>query len=307
MFIEWGAAAETENLYFAFEVPQNAETYYTITYKNLSVNGWTGFYIESVVGEVLYDGDYWMDASRGYALNRKLEAGRYILRVYNREGKTGNIKVNVAARKDKVGNDQPNAAGIKAGATVTGSLDGYCDKDYYKFVAPSKGIYEFYGKNLSIDTDCRFAVYSSSEEEMGNKDWLSKNNQGSCALKCEKGDVYYLSMGYHWEADNPAVGNYKIYVKKVGPGKVKTLKVRKTNSYTAKLTWSKAFGKTGYEIQISKSKKFKTYDHYLVSGASDTHNFWSKGTYYIRVRAYKEIDNQKYYGSFSPVKKFVVK
>ena len=143
-------AGTTENLYFMFDVPQNAQTFYTITYKNLSVNGYTVFYIESTAGEVLFKSSDYLGSSDSYVVNRKLDAGRYILRVYNRQGKTGNVKVNVATRKDKIGDDQASAAAIKVGTAVTGSLDGYHDNDYYKFVAPAKGTYEFYGKNLSI-------------------------------------------------------------------------------------------------------------------------------------------------------------
>lgn len=297
----------TEDLYFMFDVPQDAQTFYTITYKNLSVNGRTSFAIESTAGEVIESKDY-LRSSDFYVYNRKLEAGRYILRVHNGDGKTGNVKVNVAGRKDKIGDDQANATAIKVGTAVTGSLDGYHDNDYYKFVAPAKGTYEFYGKNLSIDEWGYFGVYSSSEEQMYYCNYMNKNNEGSCAIKCQKGDVYYLRYAYHnYGSDVPAVGNYKVYVKKVEPGKVKTVKVVKKNSWdNLYVSWSKASGCTGYEVQISQSKKFKTYDSYTTSNKNYS-IYRSKGTYYIRVRSYKQIGDTKYYGSFSSVKKVAVK
>lgn len=301
-------SAETENLYFMFDVPQNAETFYTITYKNLSVDGYTSFAIESTAGEVLFKSNDYMRVSDSYVLSRKLEGGCYILKVHNREGKTGNVKVNVATRKDKIGDDQASAATIKVGTAVTGSLDGYHDNDYYKFVAPAKGTYEFYGKNLSIDEWGYFGVYSSSEEEMYSCNYMNKNNEGSCAIKCEKGDVYYLRYAYHNHgSDVPAVGNYKVYVKKVEPGKVKSVKVKKKNGWNnIYVSWSKASGCTGYEMQISTSKKFKTYDSYTTSDKNYS-VYRSKGTYYIRVRSYKQIGSTKYYGSFSSTKKITVK
>lgn len=296
-----------EDLYFMFDVPQNAQTFYTITYKNLSVNGCTSFAIESTAGEVIKSKGY-LRSSDSYVYNRKLEAGRYILRVHNGDGKTGNVKVNVAGRKDKIGDDQANATAIKAGTAVAGSLDGRDDNDYYKFVAPAKGTYEFYGKNLSINEWGYFGVYSSSEEQIYKCGYMNKNNEGSCAIKCQKGDVYYLQYAYHNHgSDVPAIGNYKVYVKKVEPGKVKTVKVVKKNSWNnLYVSWSKASGCTGYEVQISQSKKFKTYDSYTTTNKNYSTSR-SKGTYYIRVRSYKQIGDTKYYGSFSSVKKVVVK
>ena len=52
--------------------------------------------------------------------------------------------MNVASRADKAGDDMEQAQAIKLGTPVAGTLDGYCDNDYYKFVAPAKGTYEFY-------------------------------------------------------------------------------------------------------------------------------------------------------------------
>lgn len=299
-------STETEDLYFAFDVPADSNGFYTVTYKNLSVDGDTDYSIETPVGEILYR-DKYVYKSEEYKINRKLEPGCYILHVNTKQKKTGNIKVNVARRADTVGDDQANAKAIKLGTAVTGTLDGYDDSDYYKFVAPAKGTYEFYGKNLTMGTDCRFTVYSSSEEQMFTEKYMYKNEYASCAIKCAKGDVYYLQFAYNYASNDPIIGKYKVCVKKVGPGKVKTVKVKKKNGWNnIYVSWSKASECTGYEMQISKSKKFKTYDSYTTSDKNYS-VYRSKGTYYIRVRSYKTIGNTKYYGSFSSVKKIVVK
>lgn len=299
-------SADTEDLYFAFDVPTDSNSFYTITYKNLSVEGDTDYSIETAVGEVLYY-DHYVYKSEGYKINKKLEPGRYVLHVNNNQKKTGNIKVNVARRADTVGDNQANAKTIKLGAVVTGTLDGYADSDYYKFVAPAKGTYEFYGKNLTMNTLCRFTVYSSSEEEMFTENYVYRNEDASCAIKCAKGEVYYLQCTYNYADNDPIIGKYKVCVKKVGPGKIKTVNVKKKNSgYNIYVSWSKASECTGYEVQISKSKKFKTYDNYITSEKNYS-TYRTKGTYYIRVRSYKQINDTKYYGSFSSVKKIVVK
>ena len=72
------------------------------------------------------------------------------------------------------------------------------------------------------------------------------------------------------------------------------------------VNWSKASDCTGYEMQVSKSKKFKTYDSYTTSD-KNYNVYRTKGTYYIRVRSYKQIGNTKYYGSFSSVKAVTIK
>ena len=59
-------------------------------------------------------------------------------------------------------------------------------------------------------------------------------------------------------------------------------------------------------MQVSKSKKFKTYDSYTTSD-KNYNVYRTKGTYYIMVRSYKQIGNTKYYGSFSSVKAVTIK
>lgn len=135
-------SGDTEYLYFSFEVT-NANSFYTVTYKNLSVEGRTEYTLETTAGEVLYQNNF-VNKSDAYIRIRKFEQGQYILKVHNYDKKTGNIKVNVASRADKAGDDMEQAQAIKLGTPVAGTLDGYCDNDYYKFVAPAKGTYEFY-------------------------------------------------------------------------------------------------------------------------------------------------------------------
>lgn len=109
-------------------------------------------------------------------------------------------------------------------------------------------------------------------------------------------------------------GSYKgkISVKKsflILPKKVSIKTPSSGKGYiTAK--WSKHSGVSGYQVQISKSKKF----------ASDTATYYAKGTslkikrhlerkkrYYVRVRAYKVIGGKPYYGAWSSVKYKTVK
>mgnify|MGYP000477114661 CR=1 FL=1 len=51
-------SADTEDLYFAFDVPADSNSFYTVTYKNLSVEGDTDYTIETGAWEVLYRDKY---------------------------------------------------------------------------------------------------------------------------------------------------------------------------------------------------------------------------------------------------------
>lgn len=89
------------------------------------------------------------------------------------------------------------------------------------------------------------------------------------------------------------------------PTKVKKPKVTNSAKKTLKVTWKKVKGVSGYEVYRS-TKKNGTYK--LVkslkgeSKVSYTNKKLKKGkTYYYKVRAYKQVGNEKFYGDFSKV------
>ncbi len=87
-----------------------------------------------------------------------------------------------------------------------------------------------------------------------------------------------------------------------------------TNVKTRKMTikWSKKTGITGYEIQYSKDKKFKTGVKKLTVSKNSTISKTVKSltknkTYYVRVRTYKVDSDKKYYSAWSKVKSVKIK
>lgn len=86
------------------------------------------------------------------------------------------------------------------------------------------------------------------------------------------------------------------------------LTVKSTKAKTAAVSWAKASGATGYQVQITSSSK-------LTGGSvSATKNLkltktklTSKKVYYVRVRAYKIVGKTKYYSAWSAAKKIKVK
>ncbi len=115
------------------------------------------------------------------------------------------------------------------------------------------------------------------------------------------------------------VGTYKVTIKFKGNysgTKTLTFKINPTKTSISKLTagkksltvkWAKKTTQvTGYEIQYSTSKSFKSVKTKTVSKNSTTSvkltGLKAKTTYYVRVRTYKTVNGKKYYSGWSTVK-----
>lgn len=91
-----------------------------------------------------------------------------------------------------------------------------------------------------------------------------------------------------------------------------TLKsVKKTGQSKTKLTWKKVNNCTGYEIYRSKKQSSGYTRIATVKGKAKTSYTTAKVkkgvTYYYKVRAYKKVGNQTYYGADSGVKRLKMK
>ena len=96
-------------------------------------------------------------------------------------------------------------------------------------------------------------------------------------------------------------------VKKLGKVKLNSVSsVKKKHSIIVK--WNKKSHASGYQIYYSRNKNFKkTVAKVLVSGGKRTSykgkNFTKGKTYYVKVRAYKNVDGKRVYGKWSVVKR----
>ncbi|HCT92525.1 MAG TPA: hypothetical protein DF613_14280 [Lachnospiraceae bacterium] len=88
-------------------------------------------------------------------------------------------------------------------------------------------------------------------------------------------------------------------------------KVAGTKKKTAKATWKKVSGATGYQIQYALKSNFKGKKTVTVKGGKKTSGTIKKlksgKKYYVRVRAYKKIGSQNAYTKFSSTKSVKVK
>lgn len=95
-------------------------------------------------------------------------------------------------------------------------------------------------------------------------------------------------------------------VAKVTVKKANISRITKSSKTSAKITWKKASGVSGYQIYRSTSKngsykKIKT----LSSKKNSFKNtgLKKKRTYYYKIRSYKKVNGKTYYSSFSSIKK----
>ncbi len=91
-------------------------------------------------------------------------------------------------------------------------------------------------------------------------------------------------------------------------GNTKITKVKKINSKKFRVTWKSVSDITGYQVQLSKNKKFKkaATKSKTTDGKYNYINIknFPKATWYIRVRAYKTQNGTTTYGKWSAVKKY---
>ena len=92
----------------------------------------------------------------------------------------------------------------------------------------------------------------------------------------------------------------------VNPAGTTLMKAKNLSGRKAQITWKKNRYVTGYEIQYSVNKNFRSGSKKTVSGVSKTKYTLTKlqknKTYYVRIRTYKKSGTKKYYSSWSKVK-----
>lgn len=124
---------------------------------------------------------------------------------------------------------------------------------------------------------------------------------------------------------NVKVGKATLIIKGKGTYKgtiVKTFKIRpkkaavksvSTKKKTATVKWKRQNAEiTGYQIQYSKSKNFKSKAKIKTVKQKNKTSITlkklkSKQIYYVRIRTYKKVGSKKYYSSWSKAKKFKMK
>lgn len=235
-----------------------------------------------------------------------------------------------------------NANHIALDTTYNGMLAENDEVDFYLFTVPSGtqiinisadnyidfSVYSTNGKRLAGEW------YADMNDSTGRAD-RSESVSLDAGTYCLKIRSYYSSF-YSFSINSPhqhaynysytvaptyTTKGYDIFacscgdsyatnytpVKKLGKVKLNSVSsVKKKHSIIAK--WNKKSHASGYQIYYSRNKNFKkTVAKVLVSGGKRTSykgkNFTKGKTYYVKVRAYKNVDGKRVYGKWSDVKR----
>ena len=98
-------------------------------------------------------------------------------------------------------------------------------------------------------------------------------------------------------------------IKVTAPAGVKKLIAKNKKKKSVTLSWKKASGAKGYQLQYALNKKFtkKKKSKFTKKRKFTVKKLKKKKTYYFRVRAYKLNGKKKVYGKWSGVKKVKIK
>lgn len=197
---------------------------------------------------------------------------------------------------------------------IYGSMmyDSGTDYDYYRFTLTKAGYIDVSFvhailENSSVSWDV--TIYNSNRESiktMGVQGNKATSKMGMVYLS--KG-TYYVLVDNSYRAEKTIDYQLKTYytTPKASIKSVKSIAKKKVT-----LKWKKLKGVSGYEIIAATDKKFKKNKKVTkVSGSKKTKatvkKLKRKKTYYVKMRGYITVNGQKYYGSYSKVKKVKVK
>lgn len=203
-------------------------------------------------------------------------AGTAVITVTSLNGVTATHTINVTPKK---------VTDLKATPKSTASIDlswtGTGATSYYIYRSASKS-----GSYKKIDT-----TSSTSYTDKG----LTKGKKYYYKVV-----GYYTSNGATIKSDYSNVANASA----TAPAPA-TVKAAKAKSGSAKITWTKSTGASGYEVYMASSKNGKYKNIKTVSSASTvsfTKSGLTKGrTYYFKVRAYVTVNGKKVYSPYTSV------
>ncbi len=198
-------------------------------------------------------------------------------------------------------NNEFSAANTISLATkYTGQLAVNDDADIYKFKVSSTGNYKL-EYNSFISRQGVF-VMNESGKEIWSDDYLgwsdnSKQASVSRVIKLFAGNNYYILIKKTYEY----TGNYSFSIShNITVNRPTSLRCSSRATTAEKVSWNKASGASGYQVQISNNTGNKWDKWFLTSSNSYTFkSLTAGGKYKFRVRAYKTYNGKKYFSAWS--------
>ena len=261
----------------------------------------------------------------GYSINTCIECGKTEsekVTIY----KIGQVKLSTTAYTYNGKVKQPTV-------TVKDSKGNKISKSHYtvtyasgrKNVGTYKVTVKFKG-NYSGTKTLTFKInpisISKCKVSLSNTSYTYNGSAKKPAVTVKNANGTKLTNGTHYTVTYASgrknVGTYKVTVKMKGNysgTKTLTFKVKPAKTTVKSLTAAKKSLKvaiikktaqvSGYQVQYSTTKTFKSYKTKTLSGYSKTSltltGLKAKTTYYVRVRTYKTVDGVKYYSGWSTI------
>lgn len=201
-----------------------------------------------------------------------------------------------------------DASAISLKKKYKGVLAQNDDIDYYKFQIPSAGKITFNMTNSVSDT-IKYGFYDQSLN-LAYTNFVNSSYKTTQPVSLKKG-IYYLAIAK--ENVNRGTGSYTFsidYTKKISAApKLKSVKNSSNGGITIK--WDSMTGVDGYELCYSIKSNFKgsvvksELDSSVTSASY--YGLLKKKKYYVRIRAYEEINGIKEYGKWSKKKSVLIK
>lgn len=206
-------------------------------------------------------------------------------------------------------------ATVKAGQVFTGDVskgDGSGDNLYY-YTPSLSGQYTFKvsSSDESVDPGLEIGVMKRNYMvNLKDKDctWVSGYGYQQVTANLQAGKCYVIDVVSIDEEDS-----YNLALTQKPSVPVSGVTAKKAVSKKAKkaiVKWKKADGVNGYEVTYSLKKSFKNAKTVNVSAkkANVTLKKLKKGKkYFVKIRAYKNVEGTRYYGAYSKTLKVNVK
>lgn len=298
-----------------------------------------GFSILDSKGESLQEVEVSYDSNLGYSYQEykiDLTAGTYYVKIYSFSGYglygqsagTGSYvftskftSANETFSENEVTNNNfiGSANPISLNNEYNGQIAMNDKVDFYKFTV-AKGVYNinltanFCGYSYVNHCGISFEILTLTGNSIASNSIYYDSNKGyaSGTSKVElDAGTYCIKL---FSKEKILTGNYKISIsdanKKVvvsKPGKVSLKSVKAVGKKKIKVSWGKVSAASGYQVIWAKDKSCKKINaKKYVSGINSTSctgkNFTKGKKYYVRVRAYKNVNGKKIYGKWSSVK-----
>lgn len=321
-------------------VSEGSDSYYIYLYsaKDLDSNfAYVGVYYNSNLGKS-YDEDYAYLVAGTYYFKVSGDSNEnYTIRTsFNPANES--FPESLYVNNNIIGNANP----ISLDTTYNGMLGENDDIDFYSFTVPSGtqiinisanqsicfSVYSMTGEKIAGS----WYAYKNDSTGVASKSESVSLDAGTYCLKIERGRYScfysfsinsphqhsynyaytvkstYTSQGYDvytCSCGDSYTTNYKA-VKKLGKVNLKSVSSARKR-HTIKASWNKKSGANGYQIYYSRNKNFKNLSaKKIVKGGKKTSyvgkNFTKGKKYYVKVRAYKNVNGRKVYGKWSNVK-----